>query len=676
MKGPVADIVLPVIRSRGDGRRLKTKLLIGCLTPLVVGALCQAVYTVGAQKKALINGLELKASSMGELMVNVVGPSVAVDDRPGVRYGLGFLEHDADFAFAEALTPQGQVTAFLGSEEARDRLGGQIGVVHAPRLVSGDNVMAALYPLKEMGTVVVGLKTSNIRASAARLVARTELIAAIAILMSVVVVLLLADVIVRRNRDLKLIMDTVGQGFMSVRRNGELLPEHSAILEQWFGPWRPGVPFWKYFGGVSGKLERSYELLWSNIESDALPLEVALDQLPRRADIKGRTFEIGCRPVGKGEDAEQFLFVISDISAVVEQERIEIEQRECMSLFQWLLNDRPSLFQFLDDGARLVQGLLGSPERDKVCVRRDIHTLKGNAAVFHLTTVTTLCETLEERIEDGGCDTLTDDERVRLADAWKAVERRLRQLGEKNENRIEIAVVEYQAVIAAIDRRAPYSSLDGIVRGWVHEPMKQRLHRYGELARALARRLERGELNVQIQTDAIRLPKGALAQFWSSVIHVIRNAVDHGIEPPDERVRRGKSGAGVLSLRAAEKDRRLVIEIEDDGRGICWDQLAARARAAGLPCETRAELVEAMFSDGVTTRQTASDISGRGVGMAVVRAACVDTGGSYDVWSEPDRGTRFEFSWPLSVIEAQASAEEAGIAAVSAAAVRPTTPSA
>ena len=258
------------------------------------------MYTVSAQKKALISGLELKALSMGELMVNVVGPSVAVDDCPGVRYGLGFLEHDADFAFAEALTPQGQVTAFLGSEAARDSLGSQIGVVHSPRLASGDDVMAALYPLKEMGTVVVGLKTSNIRAGAQRLVTRTVLIAAIAILMSVVVVLWLADVIVRRNRDLKLIMDTVGQGFMSVRRDGALLPEHSAILEQWFGPWRTGVPFWKYFGGVSGKLERSYELLWTNVESDALPLFVALDQLPRRAEVKGKTFDIECKPVGNG----------------------------------------------------------------------------------------------------------------------------------------------------------------------------------------------------------------------------------------------------------------------------------------------------------------------------------------------------------------------------------------
>jgi hypothetical protein len=211
---------VPVIRSRGDGRRTKTKLLIGCLTPLVVGPLCQAIYTVSAQKKALISGLEVKAHSLGELMVNVVGPSVAVDDRPLVRYRLAFLEHDNDFAFAEALTPQGEVEAFVGSQAARDSLGSQIGVVCSPRLASAEGVMAALYPLKETGTVVVGLKTSNVHARAQRLVTRTVLIAAIAILMSVLVVLWLAGVIVRRSRDLKLIMDTLGRPHRPRRSDG------------------------------------------------------------------------------------------------------------------------------------------------------------------------------------------------------------------------------------------------------------------------------------------------------------------------------------------------------------------------------------------------------------------------------------------------------------------------
>jgi HPt (histidine-containing phosphotransfer) domain-containing protein len=683
-------------QSRGDGRNLKIKLLIGCLTPLVVGALCQAMYTVSAQKRALIGGLEVKARSLGELMVDVVGPSVALDDRQGVRYGLGFLAHDADFAFAEALTPDGKVIAFLGSTEAQANLGDRVGVVKQPRLASAADVIAAMYPLKEMGTVVVGLKTTNIRASAQRLASRTALIAGVAILMAVVVVLLLAAAVVRRNRDLKLIMDTVGQGFMSVRRDGAMLPEHSAILELWFGPWRPGVPFWRYFGGVSGKLERAFELLWSNIESDALPLEVALDQLPRRAEIKGRTFELECKPVGQAESVSQFLLVISDITAVVEQERTEIEQRECMSLFQWLLHDSATLFQFIDDGTRLVQALVSSPgaqvttAADLVVLKRDIHTLKGNASIFYLTSVTALCEVLEERLEDSG-EGLTEDERLRISAVWKGVERRMRQLGEKNQDRIEIAVAEYQSMIAAIDRRAPYPSLDDLVRGWVHEPMKQRLHRYGELARALARKLDRGELSVQIQAEPIRLPKGALAPFWSSVIHVIRNAVDHGLESADERMRRGKTGPGTLRLRATQRTDRLVIEIEDDGRGICWDRLAESARAVGLPYGTREDLVEAIFADGLTTRLMATDISGRGVGMAVVRAACVDTGGAYLVWSEPGQGTRFEFSWPLSVLRTErateasttdpevestsdaAAAPAESIVAVDAPAARPTT---
>ena len=653
-------------RSRGEGRNLKLKLLVGCLTPLIIGVLCQTLYTVSAQKRALIGGLEVKVRSLGELMVNVVGPSVAVEDVPGVKDALGFLAKDADFAFAEALTPDGKVMAFLGSESARASLGGAISVVPVARVLNAADVMVALYPLKEMGTVVVGLKTTSIRATAQRMVMRAALIAAVSILMAVVVVLLLAGVVVRRNRDLKLIMDTVGQGFMSVKREGDLLAEHSAILEDWFGPWQQGVPFWKYFAGTSQKLANTFELLWGNVREDWLPLDVALDQLPRRADAKGKTFEFEYKPVASGAHVSQFLLVISDVTVLVAQERAAVVQRECMSLFQWLLNDRSALFQFFEDGARLVQGLVGPDTGDIVTLKRDIHTLKGNASIFHLTSVTRVCDEIEERLQEAG-EALTDEERARLVEAWSGAEQRLRQLGKNDDGRIEIAAAEYQTMIDAIERRAPYPSLEGMVRGWAHEPMKQRFRRYGEQARALGRRLGRGDIHVQIETDDMRLSGGVLAPFWAAAVHVIRNAVDHGIESPEERSRAGKVGPGTLSLRSSEKGDRFVIEVEDDGRGVSWDLVAERARAAGLAAETREDLIEALCADGFTTRDTATDISGRGVGLAAVRAACHETGGECQISSEAGQGTRLEFSWPLAVLRAEPDACPTPVGVVAAA---------
>ena len=87
-----------------------------------------------------------------------------------------------------------------------------------------------------LGTVAIGLRTANARAAVIRMVIRVVLIAIAGILVALGVVLLLASAIVRRNQDLKMIMDNVGQGFLTVRQDGQVLPEHSAILETWFGP--------------------------------------------------------------------------------------------------------------------------------------------------------------------------------------------------------------------------------------------------------------------------------------------------------------------------------------------------------------------------------------------------------------------------------------------------------
>ena len=647
-----------------EGSTLKVKLLVGCLLPLVVAVTCQALYTVAAQRRALMVGLEEKGRSLGGLMVNVVGPSLALDDRAGVKEGLGFISNDSDFAFSAAVAPDGRIVSLVGPEAARATLATLASGVTEPRLFNRADVMVAVYPLKagsaDGGSVVVGLKTGNIRSAATRMMVRVVLIALVGIAIAVVVVLLLAAAIVRRNRDLKLIMDNVGQGFMSVKRGGELLPEHSAVLETWFGAWRPGVPFWKYFGGVSPKLEGWFELMWDNVRSDMLPVEISLEQLPVRATVGTRTLEFLYRPIFKGAQLLHILIVVSDVSVLVEQERATIAQRETMSLFQWLLKDRTGLLEFMHDATMLIENIGQATGDDQVALKRDLHTLKGNASVFQLGSVTAVCETIENRLAESDL-ALSADELAAIRDAWKGVESRLVQLLDGDDaRRMEIELGEHQELLAALERRVPHAALVEMARAWAFEPMKQRLGRYGKQASELACRLNKGDIDVRVDTQGLRLPKGVLAQFWSSASHLIRNAVDHGIETPEERLQSGKHGPGVLILRASHRADRLVVEIEDNGRGISWEKVSEKARAAGLPAATRADLVEALFADGISTRDSATEVSGRGVGMSAVRAACTETGGALAVWSETGKGTRFEFSWPKAALDGAPSAGPAG----------------
>jgi chemotaxis protein histidine kinase CheA len=94
-----------------------------------------------------------------------------------------------------------------------------------------------------------------------------------------------------------------------------------------------------------------------------------------------------------------------------------------------------------------------------------------------------------------------------------------------------------------------------------------------------------------------------------------------------------------------------VIELEDDGRGIDWDAVAARAAERGLPHATAEERMQTLFSRGFTTRTEVTEISGRGIGLAAVRAECEALGGRVEVASTPRRGTVFTFLWPEHAVE-------------------------
>jgi two-component system chemotaxis sensor kinase CheA len=146
----------------------------------------------------------------------------------------------------------------------------------------------------------------------------------------------------------------------------------------------------------------------------------------------------------------------------------------------------------------------------------------------------------------------------------------------------------------------------------------------------------------------VRTSPGFAESVWVEMVHLIRNSLDHGIEPAEERVARSKAPEGHLLLETDLRDNQeLAITVYDDGRGIQWERLAEKARLEGLPWELREDLIDVMFGAGVSTRDEVSTMSGRGVGTTAVKEACERLGGRIEVESIDQRGTVITLVVPL-----------------------------
>lgn len=167
------------------------------------------------------------------------------------------------------------------------------------------------------------------------------------------------------------------------------------------------------------------------------------------------------------------------------------------------------------------------------------------------------------------------------------------------------------------------------------------------------------ELGKQVMVDFeggdVELDREMIEMVRDPLTHIIRNAIDHGVESPAERLRAGKREIGLLRFAARQSGNRISLVITDDGRGVAADRLAAKAVAAGLYSETQVARMSdhqkllLMFEPGLSTADAVSSVSGRGVGMDVVRSNIEKVGGSIDVTSKPGEGTSFHLQLPLTL---------------------------
>ncbi len=176
--------------------------------------------------------------------------------------------------------------------------------------------------------------------------------------------------------------------------------------------------------------------------------------------------------------------------------------------------------------------------------------------------------------------------------------------------------------------------------------------RFPRLVRDLSQQLGK-KIELKMTGEHTELDKTVLERVGDPLVHLVRNAVDHGIEDASTRERSGKPAAGTVHLNAYHKGGAIIIEVSDDGAGLDRDRILAKAREKGLigVDEVVAEdaIHDLMFLPGFSTAETTTDVSGRGVGMDVVKRNITELGGYIDVSSTQGKGTRFTINLPLTL---------------------------
>jgi two-component system chemotaxis sensor kinase CheA len=182
-------------------------------------------------------------------------------------------------------------------------------------------------------------------------------------------------------------------------------------------------------------------------------------------------------------------------------------------------------------------------------------------------------------------------------------------------------------------------------------PMDYVFSRFPRMVRDLAAKLGK-KVDFVTQGAATELDKGLIERIVDPLTHLVRNSIDHGIEMPAVRKTAGKSEAGRLSLSAAHQGGNIIIEVSDDGGGLNRERILAKARQQGMAVSDELpdeEVWQLIFAPGFSTAETVTDVSGRGVGMDVVKRNIATMGGVVDIRSSKGFGTTISISLPLTL---------------------------
>jgi sensor domain CHASE-containing protein/signal transduction histidine kinase len=497
------------------------------------------------------------------------------------------------------------------------------------------------------------------------------------------------DTIDEKNRSMQEVIANVQSGFLMVDKDGVILHGHTEYCLKLFDRDSiSGLPVADLlFGNDRQRRDRqTFDFLISQIFDDILPEETSAGQLPSStcSSLKdgNRWFAINVKAIREDNGTvKSVLFTISDVTAIKDTER---KVEEIQALLQ-ILRSKEVFGAFIDDlpenldRLRLYVGIApqasqqnhsnqanrssvngGFDDTRPLDARKLLHTLKGNFAMFGLSEIARRIHQIEDMHE------LTVEQIDSIESACTKYLNEYDELlgiryGSQREASYSIssAVLEklnhiaHQSTFTSMQLRKAISHFIQAAKLTRIDKALEPIARAGEL---LAHRLGK-DVDIRIEPSPLLVDYATCHGIFEALINSIRNAIDHGIEQPEQRQSKPKRGS--IIVRASRTPNDLVIEVCDDGRGIDFERLSKVINDKGI-CSykkfnalSESEKLEFLFQGNISTAEIVSEISGRGLGLAGLRNEARNLGGDVHIVTSHGKGTTITVSIPLRRREAR-----------------------
>ncbi len=454
----------------------------------------------------------------------------------------------------------------------------------------------------------------------------------------------LEEKVEQRTATIRNILDNVQSGFFMI--NGDLQ------LEEGFTKSCSAILGRHLFAGMTiDKMFSLSEVDSENLQAtiiqvfyDVLPDVVSLSQIPERLKNGGKTIQMSGRIIrDEAGDITSMLFTITDATAQEVAERENIEKDRLLSI----LMARDAFSEFIADCYRLVQETkIAVNHKEERAVRRNLHTLKGNAMIYNLVEVSDFIHALEEKIEIKEEDIAAVEQ---LFAGFLEANKKILNIGfsESNKAIINVDVSQFETLYFLVSDETDIEIIKQNTFEWIKACVEvtasELLGPIENIFEQACAKLNK-EAQLVIERANTKFAQDVSKDIFRNIPHAIRNSIAHGIEPPGERGDKPEVGTVKLSFDRLAHGWRIVIQ--DDGKGIDPKKIAERALEKKIVTEEQLsrmdddDVIALIFKSGFSTNEEVDSISGRGVGMDALRNAVFHAGGQLEIESKIGEGTK------------------------------------